>query len=130
MCLPIQVKSRRPNQILSLTVEGVDRSHFPSAIAAPIFKETVHGFTTEVNPNRPPAVRLKLLVAIGGSQDYFEQIYGSGNDAVIALSHWDDVAFSRLLVRAVRASLLTDEQLDGVPEPQSYARATVSMFRN
>lgn len=120
----VPIVADQPDQILALTVEGADRANFPSTIAARIFKETVRGFTTEVNSTRPPAVRLKLLVSIGGTQNYLEQIYGSGHDAVITLSQWDDIVFSRLLVRAVRASLLTDEQLDGV------ARAAVLRARD
>jgi len=53
-------------------------------------------------------------VTIGGNRNYLEQVYGSGHDAVITLSKWNDTVYSRLLVRAVRGSILTDEQLDDV----------------
>jgi len=112
--LSVPIVADYPNQILSLTVEGADSSNFPASTAARIFAEIVHGLTREVNSTRPVAVHLNLLVTIGGNRNYLEQVYGSGHDAVITLSKWNDTVFSRLLVRAVRGSMLTDEQLDEV----------------
>ena len=112
--ISVPIVADYPNQILSLTVEGADLTHFPTTTAARIFAEIVHGLTREVNSTRPVAVHLKLLVTIGGNRNYLEQVYGSGHDAVITLSKWNDTVYSRLLVRAVRGSILTDEQLDDV----------------
>jgi hypothetical protein len=112
--LSVPIVADYPNQILSLTVEGADLTHFPTTTAARIFAEIVHGLTREVNSTRPVAVHLNLLVTIGGNRNYLEQVYGSGHDAVITLSKWNDTVYSRLLVRAVRGSMLTDEQLDDV----------------
>jgi hypothetical protein len=112
--LSVPIVADYPNQILSLKVEGADPTNFPATTASRIFAETVHGLTREVNPSRPVAVRLNLLVMIGGNRNYLEQVYGASYDAVITLSKWNDTVFSRLLVRAVRSSILTEQQLDEV----------------
>jgi hypothetical protein len=112
--ISVQIATEYPNQVLSLTVERRDRMHFPTNLAKRIFGETVRGFTQEVNSTQPVPVHLNLLVTMGGNRNYLEQVYGSQYDAVVTLAKWNDEAFSRLLVRAVRSCVLTEQQLDNV----------------
>lgn len=118
--IPIATDYR--SQVLSLTVEGAEQAKFPSALAVRIFGEVVRQVTREVNSTRPVAVRLNLLVKIGGRRDFLECVYGSKYDAVISLSKWSEAAFARLLARGVRDCMFTDKQLDMVAQT-ALARA-------
>ena len=128
---PVPVIGNSSNQILSLTLEG--GAYVPVATASRIFAETVHGFTREVNASRPVAVHLKLLVKVGADSNDLEQVFGAKYDAVIRLTEWNENVFSRLLVRAVRGAILTEDQLDDIARAalsRAHARVDVSELKH
>lgn len=100
-------------QEVTFTVEGPDLDHFPVALGKRIFSETLHEITRAVNAERPPAVRLKLLLRMGEDRDYVHTTFGAQKEGTqISMVKWNEVKFARLLARAVRNCLLSDQQMD------------------
>lgn len=100
-------------QDVTFTVEGSDVGRFPVGLAKRIFSETLHEITHAVNAEQPPAVRLKLLLRMGEDRDYVHTTFGSQQEGTqISMVKWNEVKFARLLARAVRNCLLSDQQMD------------------
>ena len=108
----VQLDTDDAQQSLSFAVEKPAEVVFPERLASRIFSETVRTVTDAVSPVRQIPLRLKLTLRLGQKMNHLNINHGSNEETFIVMGDWDEITFSRFLVRAVRSSLLTETQMD------------------
>jgi hypothetical protein len=95
----------------------------PEALIQRIFRETVHEVAWQLNPEHPPRILAKVTLRLGEPGFTIETIEGKERSTVLCMHEWDELAFARLVARAARNGLFSDQELD------KHARAGLSRAR-
>ncbi len=104
-------------------IENPKKLRVSSILVQRIFRETVREVAYQLNPNRPPTILAKVTLRLGAPGFTIETIEGKERRTVLCMERWDEMAFARMVARAARNGLFSDQELD------RYARSALSRAR-
>lgn len=106
-----------------LELENQGKARVSPALIERIFRETVREVAWQLNPERPPRIMARVTLRLGASGFTVETIEGRERRTIISMQEWDEFAFARMVARAARNGLFSDQELD------RYARAGLARAR-
>lgn len=108
---------------VKLVIENHGAKRVSEALIQRIFRETVHEVAWQLNPEHPPRILAKVTLRLGEPGFTIETIEGRERHTVLCMREWDEFAFARMVARAARNGLFSDQELD------QHARAGLSRAR-
>jgi len=104
-------------------IENPKKMRISPVLVQRIFRETMREVAWQLNPNRPPAILAKVTLRLGVPGFTIETVEGKERRTVLCMERWDEMAFARMVARAARNGLFSDQELD------RYARSALSRAR-
>ena len=108
----VPIERQQFSSDLSFIVERPEKAPFPPGLARSLYVETIRAVVLAMNPNRKAPIKMLLTLRLGQSTNEVHIAHGTQVGTLICMEKWDEVLFTRLLARAVRGSLMTDNELD------------------
>ena len=108
---------------VKLQVEYLGRVKVPESLIQRIFRETVREVASQLNPQNPPHILARVTLRLGAPGFTIETVEGKERRTVMNMQTWDELAFARMVARAARNGLFSDQELD------KHARAGLSRAR-
>lgn len=112
-----------PSESALVEIENPKKVRLSPALVQRIFRETVREVAFQLNPNRPPTILTKVTLRLGAPGFTIETIEAKERRTVLCMERWDEMAFARMVARAARNGLFSDQELD------RYARSALSRAR-
>ena len=112
-----------PIQSPVVEIENPKKVYVSPILVQRIFRETVREVAWQLNPNRPPTILAKVTLRLGAPGFTIETIEGNERRTVLCMERWDEMIFARMVARAARNGLFSDQELD------RYARSALSRAR-
>lgn len=95
-----------------IEIENPKHLKLPVALIQRIFRETVREVAQRLNPNRPPLVLAKVTLRIGEPGFNVETTVDKERKTIIRMEAWSETGFARMVARAARHGLFSDDELD------------------
>ncbi len=108
---------------VTLAIENQGKAKVSEAFIQRIFRETVREVAWQLNPEHPPRVLARVTLRLGAPGFTIETIEGKQRRTVICMHDWNEFAFARMVARAARNGLFSDQELD------KHARAALQRAR-
>ena len=113
---------------VQLEIENIGSSKVSETLIQRIFRETVHEVAWQLNAEHPPHILARVTLRLGASGYTLETIEGKERRTIICMKQWDEFVFARLVARAARNGLFSDQELDKhARSALARARATTSV---
>ncbi len=109
---------------VKLEIENRGKIKVSEALIQRIFRETVHEVAWQLNPEHPPRILAKVTLVLGEPGFTLETIEGRQRHTVIRMQDWNELAFARMVARAARNGVFSDQELD------KHARAALLRARS
>lgn len=98
---------------LPFTVENPRNLKFPEEAARRIFEEAVHEVQWQLGASSSHALSVDVTLRLGDPRDYVET-NGATNRTTLSMRKWDKLLFARMVTRAIRDSLFSNDELDAM----------------
>ncbi len=108
---------------VTLVIENQGQTKVSEALIQRIFHETVREVAWQLNPEHPPRILARVTLRLGAPGFTVETLEGKERRTIISMHDWNEVAFARMVARAARNGLFTDQELD------RHARAALQRAR-
>ncbi len=118
---PVAVTEDDP---VTLAIENQGNAKVSEALIQRIFRETVREVAWQLNPEHPPRILAKVTLRLGAPGFTVETIEGKERHTILCMREWDEFAFARMVARAARNGLFSDQELD------KHARAALLRARS
>lgn len=112
-----QLVPSRSDEMVEVTYSEIEivnpgKLPIPVTLIQRIFRETVREVARHLNPNRPPLILAKVTLRFGEPGVNVETTMDKERHTVIRMQRWDELLFARMVARAARHGLFSDEELD------------------
>lgn len=108
---------------VQLVIENRGKAHVSEALIQRIFRETMREVALRLNPEHPPRILARVTLRLGEPGFTIETIEGKERHTILCMRHWDEFVFARMVARAARNGLFSDQELD------QHARAALLRAR-
>jgi hypothetical protein len=100
------------DEAVSLVIENQGKAKMSEALIQRIFRETVREVAGQLNPEHPPHILAKVTLRLGAAGFTVETLEGKERRTIICMREWDEFIFARMVARAARNGLFSDQELD------------------
>ena len=108
---------------VKLEIENHGKIRVSETLIRRIFRETVREVAWQLNPEHPPRILAHVTLRLGAPGFTIETVEGKQRHTIVCMREWDEFAFARMVARAARNGLFTDQELD------KHARAGLTRAR-
>ncbi len=109
---------------IKLEIENRGKTRVSEALIQRIFRETMHEVAWQLNPEHPPRIVANVTLRLGAPGFTVETLEGKERRTILSLPKWDELLFARMVARAARNGLFSDQELD------QHARAGLARARS
>ncbi len=106
---PVAVAEEDP---VTLVIENQGKAKVSEALIQRIFRETVREVAWQLNPEHPPRILAKVTLRLGAPGFTVETLEGKDRRTILSMREWDEFVFARMVARAARNGLFSDQELD------------------
>ncbi len=97
---------------VKLEIENRGKKKISEALIQRIFRETVREVAWQLNPEHPPRILARVTLRLGEPGFTLETLEGKQRHTVICMHDWDELVFARMVARAARNGVFSDQELD------------------
>lgn len=108
---------------VNLAIENQSSAKVSEALIQRIFRETVREVAWQLNPEHPPRILARVTLRLGAPGFTVETLEGKERRTLLSMREWDELVFARMVARAARNGLFSDQELD------KHARAALQRAR-
>ncbi len=108
---------------IKLEIEYHGKRRVSEALIQRIFRETMHEVAWQLNPEHPPRIVANVTLRLGTPGFTVETLEGKERLTILSLPKWDELLFARMVARAARNGMFSDQELD------QHARAGLTRAR-